>query len=488
MAGLKTKTAKIRRTIAVLSTVGLVSVGIVPAATSAQAVAPADLKSPQRVMSGWLPYWTTAESKKSFVANADLFSHAYPFWHNAVKSSNSSSKVVIKKNSLSSGTHASVLSEIQGKGALVLPSITDGTGAGHMSKVLRNSSHRTALVNQISNLVNSKGYDGIDLDFETFAFSDGQASWTKTLPAWTAFVVELGARLHAGEKKLAVTVPPVGVSGTNYWVYNPGGIGPHIDKLNIMAYDYSWCNAGPIGGPLSWVDKVAAYAASVMAPSKVQLGTPTYGRDWVNRSGCNISGQKVYASHQLSTAIPGKPASAWKRDPASQERYLNYTTVENGKTVSRSSWLPDSITVAARARIASKYGLGGLATWTLGGEQKKMWAAVRDIASSMPFGGVAGKKSQKISRMKVSPKRGVKGRKVSVSGKVKPVRAGKKVTLHKCKKNWKKCGRIRTDRTSASGKFTFRARATGKKTRLKIRASGNNSLKKAVKYVTLKNW
>ena len=109
MAGLKTKTAKIRRTIAVLSTVGLVSVGIVPAATSAQAVAPADLKSPQRVMSGWLPYWTTAESKKSFVANADLFSHAYPFWHNAVKSSNSSSKVVIKKNSLSSGTHASVL-------------------------------------------------------------------------------------------------------------------------------------------------------------------------------------------------------------------------------------------------------------------------------------------------------------------------------------------------------------------------------------------
>ena len=102
MTGLKTKTAKLRRTIAVLSTVGLLSVGIVPAATSAHAVAPADSKKTQRIMSGWLPYWITPESVKSFLNNADLFSDVSPFWYNAVTSSKSSSKVAIKSNSLSS--------------------------------------------------------------------------------------------------------------------------------------------------------------------------------------------------------------------------------------------------------------------------------------------------------------------------------------------------------------------------------------------------
>ncbi|NQU36487.1 MAG: hypothetical protein HQ526_02685, partial [Actinobacteria bacterium] len=272
---------RMRRTIAALSAVGLVAAGIVPSAGIAQAAAPAEANPPKRIMSGWLPYWTTSESTKSFVANASLFSDISPFWHNAVKSSSSSSKVAIQNNSLSSGTRASVLAQLKGRGALVMPSITDGTGAGHMSAVMRNAAKRAALVNQISNLVNSNGYDGIDLDFEKFAFSDGQASWSKTRPAWVRFIKQLSAVLHADGKKLAVAVPPMGVPNGDYWVYDWPAIGPHVDKLRIMAYDYAYSVPGPVGGPLSWVKQIAAYAASVMPPDKVQLGTPTYGRDWV---------------------------------------------------------------------------------------------------------------------------------------------------------------------------------------------------------------
>ena len=45
----------------------------------------------------------------------------------------------------------------------------------------------------IVNLVVNKGFDGIDLDYEGFAFSDGRSSWTATRPNWAAFVAELGA-------------------------------------------------------------------------------------------------------------------------------------------------------------------------------------------------------------------------------------------------------------------------------------------------------
>ena len=57
------------------------SVGLValPAASPAGAVVPSSGGVPKRMMSGWLPYWTTASSVDAFVANADLFNDISPF-------------------------------------------------------------------------------------------------------------------------------------------------------------------------------------------------------------------------------------------------------------------------------------------------------------------------------------------------------------------------------------------------------------------------
>lgn len=423
------------------SSVALVAMPAASPAAAAPSAVPAANGVPKRMMSGWLPYWTTAESVNAVVANADLFSDVSPFWHNAATSSSTPSGVTLQNNSLSSGSRASNLATLKGRGIEILPSITDGTGKGHMSSVMKNATKRAALVSQVVNLVMSNGYDGIDLDFEKFAFTDGEASWAATRPAWVAFVAALGAQLHARGKKLAVAVPPMGVSGSNYWVYDWAAIGPHIDKLRIMAYDYSWCAPGPIGGPLSWVEKVSAYAVSVLPPAKVQLGTPTYGRDWVKRSGCDLAGQKVYDSKQIGSVISNTPSGSWKRDAASQERYFNYSV----GGVSRSAWVPDSVTVEARARIASKYGLNGLANWTLGGEQASMWAPIRNIAATLPFSAADGPRSQKVS-LKVKSKTGKKGRTVTISGKVTPSRAKAKVRLQV-----KKGGKWKTVKTVSTG-------------------------------------
>lgn len=439
--------------------VAVATFGIVSAPSSASAAAGV----PKRMMSGWLPYWSSGQSLNSVVANAELFSDVSPFWHNASSSSSTASGVKIDSNALSSGTRPAHVAVLKSKGIAVLPSITDGTSAGYMSSVLKNPTKRNALVDQVVNLVVVNGYDGVDLDFEKFAFNDGQSSWTTTRPAWVTFVADLGARLHANGKLLAVSVPPMGVSGSNYWVYDWAGIGPHVDRLRIMAYDYSWCSPGPIGGPLTWVDKVAAFAVSVMPASKVQLGTPTYGRDWVKRSTCTLTGQKVYASRDLGTAVNNTPAGSWKRDPASQERYLNYTEMVNGVVVSRSAWLPDSVTVAARARIASKYGLAGIASWTLGGEQNAMWAPLRAIALTLPFSTSTGVRARKVS-VKV---KSVNRRIVKVSGRVLPKRAKVKVRLQVKRGNkWRS---MRTVKTKASGMYVVKVKRASVKRSFRVR-------------------
>lgn len=399
-----------------------------------------------RFMSGWLPYWTTAQSIARFQENAHLFSDVSPFWFDAKASSSHASKVNITTNWLPEST-SSLMAKLRGRGALILPSITDGTPAGHMASVMKNSTQRRALVQQIRQLVVSNNFDGIDLDFERFAFHDGRSTWSSTRPAWVTFTREMGAELRKHGKKLAVAVPPMYNSKrdatSGYWVYDYAGMAPHIDLLRIMAYDYSYSSPGPIGGPLSWARAVADYAKSQVPAHKVQLGTPTYGRDWVvsrSGSGCpKLDSWRTLHSSALGTAAGGRPASAWARDAASKERNISYTeTYNSGRcTVARQAWLPDEVTVVERAKLARSAGIKGIATWMVGSERPGQWPMLTQLAgSSSPT-----KATQTVSVLQ-APSQVRAGEKFVVRAQVQPARQAqmrilKRTIGPKGKSRWK---------------------------------------------------
>ena len=134
-------------------------------------------------------------------------------------------------------------------------------------------------------MVSANNYEGIDLDFEGFAFVDGNATWTSTATYWVAFIKELSVALHAKNKVLSVSTPYVlnpADKLKGYYVYAWAAIADSIDRLRIMTYDYSVANPGPLG-PIAWADRTVAYAVSIMPASKVFVGVPGYGRDWVTK-------------------------------------------------------------------------------------------------------------------------------------------------------------------------------------------------------------
>lgn len=452
---------------------------------------PAKAAETRRIMSGWSPYWTTAASNAAFLANADLFSDISPFWHDAVKNSGNPSGIAIANHSLGSGTIASNLAQIKDHGAKILPSITDGSGKGTMAQVIADPGKRAALVTQIVALVNNSGYDGIDLDFETFAFSDGSSSWAATRGNWVQFVTDLSTALHAGGKLLSIAVPPTYNSDMNstsgYWVYDLGGVAPFIDKLRVMAYDYSFSRPGPVGGPMSWVEKILAYTVSVVPANKVSLGTPTYGRDWVKSKtgkGCPSQSQKVIDSKNLGTAISGVPASRWQRDPASLEMHVEYVKkYNNGKCkVTRSAWLADSHTVLERERLADRYGTSGIAIWTIGAEDASLWPAMRNFAQGLPAaagasaGAGAGTSAGASTAQSVSASLGKlvvrKGKKARISGQLLPARTGVKIALQKLRKG--RWIRVNLSRTTATGAYLMFARPTTKSATYRIKAAAGS--------------
>ena len=134
-----------------------------------------------------------------------------------------------------------------------------------------------AQVASIVALTEREHYAGIDLDYENLHAGDRQA--------FTTFVTRLARALHARGKVLSVAVfaktTNAGTDPRNL-AQDYAAIGRAADQVRLMAYDYHWASSppGPVA-PISWVRAVLRYARTQIPASKIILGVPLYGYDWV---------------------------------------------------------------------------------------------------------------------------------------------------------------------------------------------------------------
>lgn len=361
---------------------------------------------PRKIFSGWIPYYSIKTSLPAAINNADLIKEVMPFWYTLKFNGKTQSTVVTDLYSPANPSvpMAQTVGALRNAGLALIPTITDGTDKDVLAGLLAKPAARTQIVQAITNMVVTNNFDGVDLDFEGFAFVDSNKTWPKTAPLWTALVKELSASLHAQKKILSVSTPYVlDPKGTQrgYYVYAWAAIAPYIDRLRIMTYDYSVAKVGPIG-PISWTERTVQYAVTVMPASKVYVGIPGYGRDWVTA----VSG---VCPANVASVIKGgaKAATFVMRDaqnlaasygvtPTFDEKFgemtFSYQKVYNGTTAgglatsctaSRTAWYQDAKSYALRAELVNKYRLGGLAAWTIGMEEPLALEGVRNVARAI---------------------------------------------------------------------------------------------------------
>ena len=359
--------------------------------------------NPRKILTGWIPYYGMKVSLPTAVANADLINEVMPFWY-TLKLNNKTKAPYILDLYTPGNPSVAIdipLTTMRNAGFKIIPTITDGTEKLVLSKLLAKSSDRAKVIKSIMDLVMSKNFDGIDLDFEGFAFVDGTASWPTTKPNWVLLVKELSAELRAKEKILSVTVP-VHFSLTErqkgYTVYAWAEIAESIDRLRIMTYDYSTGRPGPIG-PISWVERTLKYAISVMPASKVYIGLAGYGRDWVTKVDgiCPANVSKVISTNARAATFVMRNAAAlaatYGVTPTYNEQYqeatFTYQKTYNGNnasgkatscTATRTAWYQNPASYLARAQLVAKYRIGGLAEWTIGMEEQSATDEIRRTA------------------------------------------------------------------------------------------------------------
>lgn len=398
--------------------------------------ASASNKEPRKIVTGWIPYYSidrvlprvrkltpsiptgvnqpavcdssqygpteNAAIESSYLfRNKDLMKEVLPFWF-SLKSP------TLIRNDYNTGNPSWPMADtvclMRRAGMQIIPTITDGTGKLALAGYMANPTTRTTVVNSIVNLVNANGFDGIDLNFEGFAYVDGSATWSRTAPAWVAFVKELSAAIRANKKILSVTTPYLydpRERQKGYFVYAWAEIASSIDRLRVMTYDFNVARPGP-NAPISWVDKTIRYAISTMPSSKVYVGLPGYGRDWITavQGKCPVSappGLRAGAKASTFLMVNAERKAAIDKaipvfDATVSEATYSYTQTYNGLTtdgasttcnVSRTVWYQNARSYAERMAIVAKYRLGGAVLWTLGMEDQLATTEMRNAALAM---------------------------------------------------------------------------------------------------------
>lgn len=361
---------------------------------------------PRKILTGWLPYYSMKTYLPAVLANADLIKEIMPFWYTLRYDSKTKRPVVVDVYTTANPSVpiATPLAALRNAGMIIIPTITDGTSELMLARLISKPVSRKQVVDAIMTMIASQNYDGVDLDFEGFAFIDSPSTWKATAPNWVLFIRELSVALRAQNKLLSVTTPYVfnpAERQKGYFVYAWADIAPFIDRLRIMTYDYSTSRPGPIG-PIEWVEKTVKYAISIMPASKVYLGLPGYGKDWVTKVAgiCPANLAKVITPKARAGTFlmrdAANIAATYGAVPIYNEKFaevtFSYKREYTGQTssglsttctASRTAWHQNAQSFSERAKLIAKHQLGGAAQWVIGQEEPLAMVAIREVATGI---------------------------------------------------------------------------------------------------------
>lgn len=233
--------------------------------------------------------------------------------------------------------------------------------AGIASAILSTAARRRAHVARLVGLCVTKGFDGIDLDWEDMKAADRAR--------FTAFVQELASKLHASGKLLSIAVYPK-TSEPGSWdaqrAEDYARLGAAVDEFKVMTYAFSggWSKPGP-QMPLYWAKQVLAFVTSRVPARKVYMGMPFFGFDWKGSAARYVLWRDVQARR-------ARFGGRLSRDSGSREAVLRYADTAGAAHV---VYFQDRAAVRAKTDWMrdKEPGVAGMAIWVMGGEDPGFW-------------------------------------------------------------------------------------------------------------------
>jgi len=320
-----------------------------------------------RKVLGWIPFWDQQSAFASFKQNVASFDYISVFWY-LLRSDGSVNKYIYASDD------SSVISFAHSKKVKVLAlvaNLPDEDERGNwdptrVDKVISSSSARKKHIADLVALAKSRGFDGINIDYEALRKDQKEN--------FTAFIKELSFALHKHGKILAVALHPKITEGDP--AYSNGSeaqdwrqLSKYADQLHLMTYEQHWEDSppGPIASVL-WVFSVLNYAKQLIPANKLFAGIPLYGYDWSNTP----KAKGLTYQNVQSLISQYKPKVTW--DPIAQSHHFGYRAAG----VTHSVWYEDDASFKKKMELFNYLDISNLAFWRLGGEDTRVWNTLRN--------------------------------------------------------------------------------------------------------------
>jgi spore germination protein YaaH len=245
---------------------------------------------------------------------------------------------------------------------------------------------QTTFINNIITLLNNRGGDGVNIDFEGMGASD-------KVP-FTNFITNLNTALQNANPAYQLSVCLYSVDWSA--VFDMPALNAQADFFTIMGYDYYYSGsawAGPTAPLYNFqtsynytLPKSISYYIRQGAPaSKLLLGLPYYGREWeVNGTAVPAQTTNGFTASRTLSYINNNPstyslaAKFWEGNS-----YTPYYRYVSGSS-NRQCFVDDVYSLGRKYDMVNQRGLAGIGIWALGYDNGTgvYWDLLKDKFSS----------------------------------------------------------------------------------------------------------
>lgn len=248
---------------------------------------------------------------------------------------------------------------------------TDGSGfngsVAHAFLSDRNISDR--LIEAIVSKATTKGYRGINIDFEYLYPSDREN--------YNSFLSRLKTSADREGLFLSVAVAPKTSSeqrGSLYEAHDYGAIGNIADYCIIMTYEWGYSYGPPMAvSPYSEVKRVLEYARLEMPSEKILMGMPNYGYDWTLPFKEGVAARAVSLDGALTLAAD--KGAEIKFSETAKAPFFEY--YQDG--AEHIVWFDNAASIAAKLGLVNDLDLGGASIWTVNRFYAPAFAVISDM-------------------------------------------------------------------------------------------------------------
>jgi len=255
---------------------------------------------------------------------------------------------------------------------------SNGFDPDRTTEALSTYATRLKMIRQLLVYAETYNLQGINIDFENV--------YTKDKENLVQFVREFVPLAH--EQGLVVSIDVTPKSNSEMWsaFLDRKALGKVVDYMIVMTYDEHWASSPKAGSvsSLPWVERSIKRILEEdgVPPSKLIMGIPLYTRVWTEK-------KKADGSVEVSSRALGMEAieklireRGLKRtyDDSTGQNYVEYETEEGRHRI----WIEDETSIKARAELARKYKLAGVATWQRGFQKPEIWQVLHDTLEARP--------------------------------------------------------------------------------------------------------